>query len=377
ELAEQFVVEVVLRDADRAWLGGVAAGLAAWYGISPFTARVLLVLSVFMSGGLTVIGYMVAIVLIRPCRDGPYRPRPVSLQLPHRPPGWIAGICALMARETGMAAGLWRLLLLIVMISIGWPVLIGYILLAVLLPSSRRFPGTARRGLPQPPAATAPPVAATDAQPTTQMLRQPQRGRTWFIAAVMLGACAWSLLLHGHGDQAAAFTVLIGAAVLTVCAALLPSLMLFRSRLGAWVAGAGMWAAPAIAFGGGAADSVHLMMAGIWLMILVAGGLLIRRYAIVAVALTLAVILLVIGAPPGRLPWYGLASGGVAPSTVLLAMLPGLWLADAVLGLLLGRRALKPGFSLIGSLLAVVVIALLVIALLGEHSWWGQAGSVD
>lgn len=59
------------RDADRAKLGGVCAGIAGYFGFNLKAIRVLAIIAFFMAMPFTVIAYLAAVVLI-PAESGKY-----------------------------------------------------------------------------------------------------------------------------------------------------------------------------------------------------------------------------------------------------------------------------------------------------------------
>ena len=62
------------RDADRAMLGGVCAGIAGYLGFNLFATRLLAVVALFATGPLFVIAYIAAALLIPSAsgREFPY-----------------------------------------------------------------------------------------------------------------------------------------------------------------------------------------------------------------------------------------------------------------------------------------------------------------
>ena len=66
------------RDADRAMLGGVCAGIARYLGFNLCVTRFLAVIALLMTGPLMVVGYIAAVLLIPSAsgREFPYRKGP-------------------------------------------------------------------------------------------------------------------------------------------------------------------------------------------------------------------------------------------------------------------------------------------------------------
>lgn len=66
------------RDADRAMLGGVCAGIAGYLGFNLFATRFLAVIALFMTGPLFIIAYIAAVLLIPSAsgREFPYEVDP-------------------------------------------------------------------------------------------------------------------------------------------------------------------------------------------------------------------------------------------------------------------------------------------------------------
>ena len=59
------------RDADRARLGGVCAGIAGYFGFNLKATRILAIIAFFMAMPITVVAYLAAVILI-PAESGPY-----------------------------------------------------------------------------------------------------------------------------------------------------------------------------------------------------------------------------------------------------------------------------------------------------------------
>lgn len=59
------------RDADRARLGGVCAGIAGYFGLNLKAIRILAIIAFFMAMPITVVAYLAAVILI-PAESGRY-----------------------------------------------------------------------------------------------------------------------------------------------------------------------------------------------------------------------------------------------------------------------------------------------------------------
>jgi len=349
----------LLRDPQAKKIGGICAGVATLVGTQIWPIRVLMVLGTLMTGGLLALGYAAGCVVIPLCPDPPYRPRPLNQDWPKRHAAWLGGICALLARQTQTPAWAWRLGAVFATLYTSWLAALAYGLAMLVLPKC---------GQPLPPP-VAPSTPAAKATPTPEPEPEPepepdQRGRTWFIAAVLLGACGWGLGFAGTDSMPMGRAVLYGAAILSICAAILPSLTLFRSRIGAALAGMALWSAPALALAATTRELTALAApASIWLILLLLLAMILRRYAALTVALTLGSVSLLALAHTAPVWISGLAASGTEAPTMLLAMLPSLWLTDGLLGLMLGKRAWQPGFSLAASMLALVSLIILLLLL--------------
>ncbi len=364
----------LLRVPDAGLFGGVAAGLAAWTGIHAVWVRIGLVVASVVTGFVPVlIGYVAAVVLIPPCPDPIYRPRPLNAVLPERRDGWWLGICDLLGRRTTMPAPVWRLICLLT-----FPVaIVPYIILGALLPTAQSS------GPPMPAAVRENTLAEAGNLP--QPIPTRTASRFWGAVAVVTGAFALTLSNRPWSDDGAAWI----ATTITVAWAVALSAL-----LSALLAGLRPGDRPRSGFGGGLILGAGMTMLGTIVLALhpppgmapslpadltfaasvvaalgLGWALVLRRYAAVTVAIA---PLLGLGLP--LLIYHLRQEPGAAaldvPPAILLAILSGSWLLVHVLIGTVGRAMggaseRSAGFSLAGTVLGVGLLAALLLLALG------------